>query len=164
MKNVKTAVDERMDRSAGEGLTQTVRINGEIRKIAVGSESYRLGQENEDGELDLTANITDEDLLDVPSGIGKELAKSDTLGTAMYHQEISMAARSGVQARTIDRRGASIHIAQAIDSAEEELGDNLIAGWERDPDFSAVVAEYVQSTYGFDLDMVLTAIRNRSNR
>jgi len=159
----KTSASKEEHGSSGpEPLTQTVRIAGQIQRIPVGGTSFHLGNDSDDDGMDLTAGVTEEDLMDHQSGVGKQLSQVGIGDSAVYQNEIAMAAKVGVQARKVTRSGGSIHISQAIDSAENDLSRNLIAGWERDPEFSSIVAEHVSSTYGFDLQDVQAAIRTRA--
>ena len=160
MNSVKSAASAFSGRRVENEVTQTVRIDGEVFKYAVGNDPSHLGR-GEEEDLDLVAGVNESDLMDKSSGVGRELERIDTQGTADYHSEVNMGAKSGIQARRVDRGGGSVHISQAIDDAEQELSRDLVANWESDPDFSSIVAEYVHSQFGFPAEDVVTAIHNR---
>ena len=142
MKNLKTATKDRGEDDVvydPDALTQAVRVDGELQHIPVGNSTYRLGKDVS-GDLDLTDGITETDLADERSGVGQEMVKANIGESAPYHNEVALAARSGVS-RQIHRDGHSIHISQAIDEIENRYSSSLLIGWESDQEFVDTVAD-----------------------
>jgi hypothetical protein len=158
MINVKAAV---ASRSGGdleeEHVTQTVRVNGELRRVPVGTDSqFRIGQLDDD--IDLTEGITDDDLRDTTSGVGRELRRAGAGGDVRHHDtEMPVYGRDRAT-----RVGSPADVQVAIDDVVERCSSLLPDGWESDNDFASEVASIVVSDYpGLKLDRVMRAIRSR---
>ena len=136
---------------------QTVRIDGAIRKVPVGDGNYRIGSND---DPDFAAGVTDDDLADELSGVGRELSKAGIGSSAPFHNEVGLAARSGSN-RQVRRDGHTVHIAQAIDEIEDRHRTQLMDGWEADTDFIDLVADLVADEFGFAYADVVQVIKNR---
>lgn len=144
-----------------DALTQAVRINGMIQHIPVGEAPYRLGRTADTDDADLTAGVTDEDLSDMPSGVGMEMQRAGVGTNAILQDEVALAARSGGVHRRVAHEGGAIHLSQALDAVENRCASFLMEGWEDDKDFAAAIADMVVDEFGFRRDDVLAAIKGR---
>lgn len=145
-----------------EQLTQTVRIDGVLKRIPVGAEILRVRQEGEDADA-LTEGLTDARIAYDPSrtAVGDHLAHNDPDG------EVSVRPVSALDdfRRTPALSDQIVDIVdQAITEVEARNRDLFISGWEQDAEFVNGLVKLVLAEFDFDEAVVRQVIGGRIGR
>jgi len=147
------ALDEKLVR--GGGITQAVRIDGEVRHIPVAPDSLSGYEE------DLSEGLDDPNILDDPRRTG--------VGEHLYHDSPGAALPSdGFSLDGFRRQQSNSQLAQIINQAVNEIvaqqGDIYFMGWEQDDEFVQVTTDLVLASFDFNREEVIRAIRSRRVR